>query len=391
MKILIINYHFPPSNTAHSYRWALLREYFIRQGNDVEVVCGGISLESDKSAGIYRVNFPNTVRNQNSRVESYSNRFGTKSSVKYAIKKIYRKLFWPDGLWHWLPYSLFKLFKLRNKKYDLVVAYTPTFSAVITALFYKWYNENCRLVVDFGDPFSVSKEMPVNNYKLYGWLNKFIETKAFRKASLVSFTNSKTFDIYKEKYSGFSNFCVIPHLVNVRDFYVENPKCTSKLVRIGYVGAFHKKIREPYLALQKLGLIFESNFSFEFYGPLNGVPFSESNHVKHYGVVNRDIAIELTKEFDILMNIENEDCPMTPSKIFECMATGKPIINFLSATKTSSFENYPLVINVDLETKVGDIVNFAMKNKYSRLSLDKVYEILKDKTLESVGNKYLGI
>ncbi|MGL1052318.1 glycosyl transferase [Vibrio vulnificus] len=393
MKILIVNYHFPPSTTAHSYRWALLRDYFLTQGHDVEVICGGLPSESDTDDRITRVNFPKTIKNNtvNTKINSTVRNNSFKNTVLSIIKKLYRKIFWPDGLWHWLPFSMLEVYKIRNRKFDLVIGYSPTFSAVVSSFLYKMLNKETKLVIDFGDPFSVSKEMPVNNYALYGWLNRYIESVVFKNSTLVSLTNKKTFELYKSKYPWFLNFDIIPHLVNVADFYESKEEIDKDIVRVGYVGAFHKNIREPSLVLDKLSLIDIDYINFEFYGPLNGLAFETSKSVNHYGVVDRDTAISLSKAFDILINVENEDCPMTPSKIFECMATGKPIINFLSSTGVSSFSGYSLVLNVDSDTSVDRIIEFILKNKNALLTLDEVEDVLKGKTLKSVGDKYLDV
>lgn len=393
MKILIINYHYPPSNTAHSYRWELLRRYFLNQGHEVYVVCGGLSLESDVKDRVRRVNFPRTVRSTVSETKQSTVSSGSSFKVRLYefFRRFYRKIFWPDGLWHWLPFSLYEVLKLRNHKFDLVVGYSPTFSAVITALFYKKLNDRTKLVIDFGDPFSVSREMPANNYFVYSFLNTWIEKLAFKNASLVSFTNQQTYELYKGKYPYFSNFVIVPHLVNLDDFFQYKVRTCSNSIRIGYVGAFHKKIREPSLVLKKLHQIEIEHFKFEFYGPLNGVDFCESKCVKHFGVVNRSKAIDLIKDFNILINVENEECPMLPSKIYECVATGKPILNFLSGTKITSFCNYPLVLNIDENTSTAVIIEFIQSNNDKGLTLGEVQDLLKDKTLKSVGERYLSV
>lgn len=73
------------------------------------------------------------------------------------------------------------------------------------------------------------------------------------------------------------------------------------------------------------------------------------------------------KSFNIIINVENESCPMSPSKIYECMATGKPILNFLSSTRLSSFNNYPLVLNIDEDTHSSQIEKFIIDNVNNKL------------------------
>lgn len=396
MKILIINFHYPPSTTAHSYRWSLLRDYFLKHNHSVDYICGGQVTENDKENGICRVNFPYTIKKNDigltQGIPIKRNLF--KSKFISISKYLYRKFFWPDGLWHWLPLALYEVYKRRKVKYDLVVGYSPTFSAIIASYFYKKINDQVRFIVDFGDPFSVSSEMPVNNYFLYGKLNHWVENKIFNAADLISFTNEKTYNLYKSAHSEISKFEVIPHLVNIDDFYTNSEPKFGEKYKVGYVGAFHKGIRKPDLVVEKiLGLpdLFAAKCQFDFYGPLNGTSLFDSGRLIYHGVVERHEALHLMKSFDIIINVENESCPMTPSKIYECMATGKPILNFLSSTGLSSFNNYPLVLNIDRNTHSSQIEKFIIDNVNKNLSREIVDEILTGKTLSSIGDQYLSL
>ncbi|MFA0485987.1 glycosyl transferase [Vibrio sp. 10N.222.55.B11] len=400
MKILIVNYHFPPSTTAHSYRWALLRDHFIEEGHTVDVICGGNSGGIDEeNSGIYRVNgfkrnTSSIVTGGCSDIKTGSISTALRTCRTYAVKllkKVHQLLFWPDGLWHWLPPALLKVMQLKNNEYDLIVGYSPTFSAIIASAYAKKINKKSKLIFDYGDPFSVSKSMPVNNFKIYEKLNYFIENKLLLKADFVSLSNSNTMSLYRESFDKNINFNVIPHLVNVDSFYSGVNSVSKENFSIGYVGAFHKGIREPDLALKVLNKIKNSNFNFYFYGPLNGVEFCESENLKHYGSLERSLAINKMKEFDVIINVENESCPMTPSKIYECMATGKPIVNFLSGTEISSFSNYPLVFDVDNNTSIDDVENFINNNAGKSLTLDEVNRILEGKTVKSIAGVYLSL
>ena len=401
MKILIINYHYPPSGTAHSYRWSQLTERFRLLGHDVDIIAGGNSGELDRQLNVTRVNFPMTVRSS-SNLSANPTGHSAATEVKFSLlkdiksyillitKRMYRSFFWPDGLWHWLPMALIEVYKRRNVKYDLVIGYSPTYSALLAAKYYKRLNSEVTLIVDFGDPFSTSKEMPVNNYTFYKNINKRSENKVFQVADLITVTNQQTAVLYREAHPQINKFKIVPHLVDVDAFYSDHV-CSSPSVKIGYIGAFHKGIREPYLALDVLNKlsVYISDLQADFYGPLNGIEFRESKKIKHLGVVERDKAILLTKEFDIIINVENEACPMTPSKIYECMASGKPILNFLSSTNTSSFIGYPLVINISPDTNVAKIAQFINLNSKKRLMRSTVDKCLEGKTLASVADMYL--
>ncbi len=396
MKILLLNYHFPPTETPHAFRWAQIVERFKSEGHDVDVICGGRASEYTE-AGLNRVNSPfigNRIQSNTSilKKEDLGRFYGIKGAIKLFSKKIYRAFFWPDGLWHWLPAALWCVIARRKIHYDLVIGYSPTFSAVIAARFYKFLNSDTKLIVDFGDPFSVSKEMPVNNYKLYYFLNYIVERWVFNAASIVSFTNESTLNLYKEKYKKIDNFTVVPHVVDVDLFYRVYKGSPDSLV-LGYVGAFHQGIRDPSLAIEILNKVANEIEGVEavFYGPLNNVPFGVTDSVYHKGVVPREEAISLMHSFDFIINVENEECPMSPSKIFECKASGKPIINFLSGTKESSFSDYPLSLDVDSKTPVAEVVNFIMDNRGKQLSRIEVEGLLGGLTYNSISSRYLDI
>jgi len=399
MKILIINYHFPPSQTAHSYRWALLRKYFKDCGHVVDVIAGGLRDINDYNSGINRVNFPGTLKKNTvdtidpniTKLNRLSVLSMLKEKVVSMLKRVYRKSFWPDGLWHWLPMALYRTFTLRKNKYDLVISYSPTFSAVLAGYFYKRLNPNCTFIIDFGDPYSVSKEMPVNNYMLYSKLNRFAENSAFSLSKLITFTNSKTYKLYVNSYPKIKVFDISPHLVDTELFYSNENIKNQSLISLVYIGAFHRGIREPEFTLEVLSNLKKKcpSIYVEFYGALNGVPFNSNSNIVHKGVVERKEAIDIMRNVNILINIENEDCPMTPSKINEYIATGKPILNFLSSTGESSFSDYPLVLNVDIKTSIDDIQRFIEVSITKRLSRLDVDELLKGKTTQDIGNYYL--
>ena len=308
-----------------------------------------------------------------------------------SLMKIYRAIFWPDGLWHWLPFALYAVLTRRNNRYDLVVGYSPSFAGIIAARFYMLFNKKARLVLDFGDPFSVSEEMPVNNYNLYKRLNYFSEYWAFKAASMTTFTNEKTLSLYRNKYPSISTFEMLPHLVSIDLFYKKHVVDLSATLTFGYVGALHKGIREPQQAISVLEKLSGKlqEISVVFYGPLNGLDFFESKHVRYMGAVSRGVAIELLQGFDFIINIENENCPMVPSKINELMALGKPIINFLSRINVSSFKDYPIVFNVSVDTNINEIVLFINEMKQKQLRKSEVEILLKGKTVNCIAEQYL--
>jgi glycosyltransferase involved in cell wall biosynthesis len=400
VKILIINYFLPPVGTSHAYRWLRLARYFSEKGVEVDFYTSKSNLRNidDFPFEIKEIGF-----NTNRQIEKTSKANEKKTSGKTNkllkfLLWLYRKTYWPDGLWYWLPSLLKSLWKARNEKYDLVVSYSPTFSCHVGALFFNTVTSNkIKWISDYGDPFSISDTMPPNNFYLYNKLNNYIEAKVIKGSYKVSFTNEKTLESYNEKFIS-DNKCVIPHYVSVDDYYLIKED-SSQYVR--YIGALHKNIREANYVLGILDEIIgkASNFSilnalsFEFYGPKNGVEFSSKN-IEHLGVLNKKDADEKIKSSSILINIENNNCVMSPSKVVEYLATGLPVVNFYSSEISELFvkaeySDCRWVLNVNEETDKKKIVEFIENSISYQKNKKEVCFFLRDLNLDGVANMIL--
>lgn len=91
-------------------------------------------------------------------------------------------------------------------------------------------------------------------------------------------------------------------------------------------------------------------------------------------------------EYDILVNIGN-DCELQePSKMFELLSTGLPILNFYYR-KDSQFEiieKYPLGINVRIDGEIGLelLESFCNNNKNKQLPFREVVDIFPEYSLD---------
>ncbi|WP_083329811.1 glycosyltransferase [Pseudomonas argentinensis] len=403
MKILIINYYFEPFVGAHAYRWSQIAKVWAADGHEVKVIAGRVDdarCETRDGVTIERIGF---VRRQNAMHPSNVTSSGRPSALRSAtislLKKVNRFFFWPDGLWHWLPFLLASLFKHRHVQYDLVVSYSPTFSAHLGGLAYKKINKaNSRWIADYGDPFSVSISMPPNNLKIYKFLNFCFEKKVIESADKVVFTNAETLGEYVDFLGAAScaRTTVIPHAVNVSAFFQGERAVVQQPFNLVYVGAFHRGIREPYFMVEFFNeLCKRLNIIVNVYGALNGVPASKVNVgcVRYHGLVSRDQAVELVRGADILINIENSNCVMTPSKVVEYVATGLPIVNFYEKDRTELLCDERLkgrVLHIKELASVDAVGEFIPKAILEGVSLNQVEKILSAYALDNVADEYLG-
>ncbi|WP_146176712.1 glycosyltransferase family 4 protein [Chromobacterium sp. Panama] len=341
MKILLINYFFPPAIDAHAYRWHQLMRFWSESGNEVDVITSGdfedeIFNESHLFSSITRLG-----RKRRQHSAAYVERkINLQNNIKNILLKIYRKVYWPDAFWHWIFPLSAELFKRRKVKYDLIVSYYPCLLAHVGAsyLYSKQKNDRARWIADYGDPFSTSDTMQPNNFALYKKINIYVERLILKRCSAVVFTNETTASDYVlAKICSNEKVSVIPHLVDIGSFYVCSKSgslvktSNNRAIRLVYIGGFHKGIREPDQLFGLVKVVNEQGIKLELdiYGPANGYDFSkyDLNRINHNGIIARELVPAIMGTADFVVNVDNANCSMTPSKIVELIATGKPIIN----------------------------------------------------------------
>lgn len=111
---------------------------------------------------------------------------------------------------------------------------------------------------------------------------------------------------------------------------------------IVYAGTLYKMMRNPSFACSCLleYLKFEDSYKVVFLGggDCGGIlsdAVSKSSRFSYLGLQPHKIAKEMIENASVLLSIGNSESQMAPSKIYEYMATGKPIIHFYT------YENDP--------------------------------------------------
>lgn len=409
MKILIVNYYYAPTVGAHVYRWEQIARYWARQGHSVSVVTSRVAGCPDREqvngveiirTGLFakrRSVLQSSVPSQTSLLQRCKRR------LIDGMRRVYRYFYWPDGLWHWMPSLCLILAKLRKRDLDLIISYSPTFSAHVGVLLFKRLSRSSgvRWVADYGDPFSLSESMQPNNFRVYRKLNTFVENRVVCAADQVVFTNHRTCEAYAEAYPA-ANLAVVPHLVDFSLFRNAkgNVGVVGGLVNLVYVGGFHKGIREPYVMLRFFDHLcrrFPGHFMLNIYGPSNGFDFSNCGpFVKYHGSVERAVAVELMVAADCLVNVDNSNCVMAPSKLVEYVATGRPVINFCGDSPMAGvMEDYARLGKVEKVSAIFDeadvlrVYGFLTSNLSDVLAPGAVDDILREYELDVVAGRYL--
>lgn len=417
MNILIVTYFYSPIIDAHSYRWSQIAQLWAKQGHAVEVVTraaphaparateGGV----DVARSGFRARAPATAGPAGTVV-------GIGARVKGLLRgltmSVYRKLYWPDSAWHWLPALTAQMFQRRKRKYDLVISYYPCFSAHIGVFLLKKMSVEPGFVwlADYGDPFCASSTMQPNNYQLYAGLNESAERALSRTANQLVLTNEETADEYRKRLFLTDQICVIPHLVDIEQNYgvVARQRDAGATLIMRYIGGFHRAVRSPQRMLELLRALREEggiDFKVEIYGPLNGFSPTElapvdMPYVGYFGVVTRARALELMRGADFLLNVDNENCVMTPSKVVECISVGAKLINIsnpqVDYLPLNAYVARGHAISITEQTidsavlrTVGQFISNNAQHHYAPLA--EVQGILAEHALPSVAERYLAL
>ena len=193
MRVLIINYFYPPVVDAHAYRWEQIARYWITQGHQVDVITSRLHGVPNRSlqAGVNVTRVGLVARPIMHSPAAQQRTMGIlarlKSSLARALRPLYRKLYWPDAWWHWWLSALREVLGRRYVNYDLIVSYYPCFGAhLAAAALQRWTKcSGVKWIADYGDPFSTSLTMPPNNFALYSRLNQLAERHIAHQADML--------------------------------------------------------------------------------------------------------------------------------------------------------------------------------------------------------------
>ena len=192
-------------------------------------------------------------------------------------------------------------------------------------------------------------------------------------------------------------------MIAAPDYDTGSTKENDGKIHCVFLGNLYTKIRPPEKVIHFISKIKNSDVIFDFYGGMQQLivqspdyPAAEKR-LGLWGTVPSDKAEQIRKNADILVNIDNTSLLQVPSKVFEYMCTGKPIINFYFNENSSCLEylrKYPLCLNINLntETDIGFDAKFEEFKRHSKgkhIPFEEICSIFKTCTPEYVADKFL--
>ncbi|MBQ7596648.1 MAG: hypothetical protein IJU45_08295 [Clostridia bacterium] len=161
-----------------------------------------------------------------------------------------------------------------------------------------------------------------------------------------------------------------------------------------YFGRFYKDIRNPDCLIRMIKDLDPERYVVEFYG--QSCEYLKKNYgdlpacAVLKGTVSSEKCIELTDSADILINIGNTCTNQMPSKVFEYIGSGKPILNVYFTEKELAMKylkKYPCILNV----KADENISSSQLDEFCRNSrlipTEEIKEIYFDALSENVIEK----
>jgi len=307
------------------------------------------------------------------RVTDYYNVHHDKKILS-LFSRIWRKLF--------LPFNFILKGKklLISNKYDAVIACSYPFLMERMAYYITKYTKV---------PFFSYQLDPYYNNTLLGNKNK---KKRLKEEIRILSKAKKIFlpyDNYNENILG--ELSVLKEKYYPIDFALIKKWPVFQVIKneklvFAFAGAFYEKIRTPFLVFDFFKEIKDLNYLFILYCITNdslkekigsNIRTFEEKFEIHYNA-DKKICDQVLYNSNFLVNIGNMISNQTPSKVYELISSGKPIINFYfidNDTSVNLLKKYDNCINIKLPHNDDDIVKFlefTKKNKNINYSFEEI-------------------
>lgn len=408
MKILCIVDRYHPDSSANTICCDHIANYLKSLGHSVDIMAPMISAEDEEFGernGSNVIKFP-----------TYYDRTLKKYGKRFNAKK------WMD-----LPWFFRKFMGLKNKL--RILTRPATQSVYLDSVDYKYiYNlltQKCKhydAIISFSMPFAL--HVIANKLMKMGladkwfplFLDAFVHNKCLNKAKInyrkkvaekILNLSDKIFMVdgilgenkdlnYNPEYHKKVVEIYIPMLQKLN---IEIKKNSGSEKILTYAGLFYHNIRYPDQMLDILSNL-PGKYKINIYGDgcektveEKSKQFKESQ-LTRFGRIGHEECLKAMAESNILLNLGNTITNQMPSKVFEYISFGKPVLNFYFTEEDMClkvFRKYPLAFNINVnnytQKDVENLLEFCDKNADVQLSYEEATENLSDYKVDTIVEK----
>ncbi len=279
---------------------------------------------------------------------------------------------------HNLNVLLRKIKKISSEKFDAVVVVMGGFEIAAAAMRFKKKNPDTKLVVYQVDPCSTNEAHPVSTQKM----RKDFERELFGISDAVITTPillREAKNTYPDAIISKITAMEFPNVVPCGEGNCNN----RKNIRCLFTGYIYGDFRNPDYCFRLFDKV-DERIKLELIATVEAVLRDKlKNHrVIHHERKPLDETRRELLDSDVLVNIGNKMLNQIPSKLFEYISYGKPIINICKNRNCPTIpylENYKYALNLfeedDIfEEQVKLLNDFILNNYQNRMTADEISE-----------------
>ncbi len=306
---------------------------------------------------------------------------------------IYTKFVHPRDCYYFFKTALQKLEEInRKEKIDCIFSVSAPMASHVAALHYRQKH-----------PDTVWVACNMDSYTAQNKFNKRRESCFKFEKAVLSQADSVLLseEIYANMqylYRNFKEKCVpLPYLLPNVD---QNAQCEGLFpkdkINMVYAGRFYKNIRNPEYLL-KIAVALDSRYLLHLFWD-DGCVDMVQKYAKKLGgkivlhdCVDAEKIREIYNTADLLVTVGNSLPEYKPSKIFEYIASGKPILNiYYEGLRDDSLDKYPLALqigrNTSIEVACNKIDTFMLKANGQFVSKETIEKIYINHTKNNIKN-----
>lgn len=347
LNILIVTYFFPPQNAIAAQRPLSWAKYWSRDGHDVDVLTTPKDFYGES---IYNENYKvheveiseiyNKLRNWyhknfKKEVSSSPTVDNNKKSSQFKKWLLSRGLStstrMPDPSDLWIANAL-SWAKSQNKKWDIVISTFGPYSTHIIAQNLRVSGYAKKWCADYRDFWTDSEIYP--GLPIIRNIEALLEKTLMRDADIISLDSESKVAYFKQKYR--NRIILVPNGFDAEE--IDNlPKekfnfNTDKKI-ISYTGSIYPGLRDPKTLFDYIRKNSAFEFEVHFFGQnveiLKREIIDIQDKVKIHGMVEREDALRIQRDSDILLYLESEKNNLEgviPGKLYEYIYSRTPIL-----------------------------------------------------------------
>lgn len=273
---------------------------------------------------------------------------------------------------------------LKNEKIDTMISFSFPFSCHLIANNLVKKFPYLKWVAYEYDPYTYNYTLGKSNEQK----RRYIESTTLKNADAIISTEGI---INKNNEMNFRGDLLYKNIEvpinNLKIQKISNQDSIKDKTIFVYVGVFYNEFRNPQKLINILHDDKMSDIEFHIYGDNDSKVFDDITLPKNVFLhkrINKEEVNKVLSDADVLVNFGNKMTNQYPSKLFEYMGYGKPIINFYynsSDLLRNYIINYPYLLNISNYDENNDkiiclIDEFCTKHKGLRLTTEQLSSIL---------------